>query len=484
MIEDSKRSTDDASIIPSMFEYEARRRPPYKKRRSDLIRSKSYMQDVKRYLDDFEFMLTKKGVQAYQARLKPSELSAYPVQEQYPFRTNLENNKVYQMIKATDLASTRMPRSYQQPFYYQKQHEFMNLDDYLEFTHNFLRFRHEENERIEKKQNLANQTNAIKMTRIRQFIQKEVFESMNKDKRENKDAKVKQMENISEKVDQFTAGVDYSIKTLKENQIIKALQALSAIPKPPMRYSLNHTMKKKAERLKQFNSIVRSAFNPSDKKSISLNKGNSIRENMKRSTKEDSLKNGKTLDQVLIHEPGDNLQRSLSAVAVKEIQNKGQAKLKPKSILNRNKLLVTAPCSERERVTKGCYSLSIREITEEQNSPESISADPLRGPSIKNIIGETSKFSHSGAFDSKNRPKTSHDQKFSLIPNRRNSSGKKTEHHYKRILMKDTGFARKKKSIRQFAALRDHIDKVTRYKVFRTGGVTSTGAGPSNNPKT
>ena len=55
----------------------------------------------------------------------------------------------------------------------------MKLSDYIEFHNNYIKFRVADKDQLKMKQYISKQIEFIKETRVKQFIQKEVFESIN-----------------------------------------------------------------------------------------------------------------------------------------------------------------------------------------------------------------------------------------------------------------------------------------------------------------
>lgn len=116
-------------------------------------------------------------------------------------------------------------------FYYRKYHEFMDLDDFLEFYHKYLSKRKEESERQRYKIKFANEVEKIKDLKTAKFIETEKLKlggSLTKEQREKLDQKIVQFQN----------GLNYAIEKLNYHQAQKMLRKLNTVPQPPLKMSL------------------------------------------------------------------------------------------------------------------------------------------------------------------------------------------------------------------------------------------------------
>jgi len=117
------------------------------------------------------------------------------------------------------------------PFYYKKEHEFMTLEDYLEFYHKFYEKRKEEAEKQRYKLKFANEVDKIKRLKTHKFIETETLKlggSLTRDQRDKLDQKIVMFQN----------GLNYAIEKLNYQQAQKMLRKLNAIPQPPMKLAL------------------------------------------------------------------------------------------------------------------------------------------------------------------------------------------------------------------------------------------------------
>ena len=113
---------------------------------------------------------------------------------------------------------------------YSNTNNIIKIDDYLELSHKYAKNRKDENDRLQMKRNLINQVEFIKQMRIKQYVQKEIYKNYN-----NIDHS-KLLSNIK----RFKEGLDYSLSTLNDNQIIKTLNLISSKPQAPIHFNKYH----------------------------------------------------------------------------------------------------------------------------------------------------------------------------------------------------------------------------------------------------
>ena len=116
-------------------------------------------------------------------------------------------------------------------FYYRKYHEFMDLEDYLEFDHKYLAKRMEESERQRYKIKFANEVQRIKMLKTAKFIETEKLKLGGTLTKEQRDK-------LDQKIIQFQDGLNYAIEKLNYHQAQKMLRKLNTIPQPPLKLGL------------------------------------------------------------------------------------------------------------------------------------------------------------------------------------------------------------------------------------------------------
>lgn len=117
------------------------------------------------------------------------------------------------------------------PFYYRKFHEFMVLDDFLEFYHKYLAKRKEESEKQRYKIKFSNEVEKIKQLKTAKFIETETLKLGGQLSTEQRD-------NLDRKILQFQSGLNYAIEKLNYHQAQKMLRKLNTVPQPPMRLAL------------------------------------------------------------------------------------------------------------------------------------------------------------------------------------------------------------------------------------------------------
>lgn len=194
-----------------------------------------------------------------QQQSRSNSISFQDVQPPFPMRLSLDHNPTFQKLVSSELETEialNQPQQERQ-FYYTSTHEFMRLEDFLHFHHNFIQKRVADKTKEAQRRALVEQVEQIKTKRAKQFVQKEVFE--NHGSGGHVDAEL-----LAKKCQGFCAGLDFSLSTLKDQQIVKAVRMLSATPQPPLRLSLNWRMRQKAERVRESNQLMHQAFDVGD----------------------------------------------------------------------------------------------------------------------------------------------------------------------------------------------------------------------------
>ena len=116
-------------------------------------------------------------------------------------------------------------------YYYRKFHEFMDLEDFLEFYHKYLSKRKEESEKQRYKIKFANEVERIKDLKTAKYIETEKLKlggTLTKEQREK----------LDQKIVQFKNGLNYAIEKLNYHQAQKMLRKLNTIPQPPLKITL------------------------------------------------------------------------------------------------------------------------------------------------------------------------------------------------------------------------------------------------------
>lgn len=116
-------------------------------------------------------------------------------------------------------------------FYYNKHHEFMHLNDFLEFYDKYMEKRIVETEKLHYKRKFLNEVDRIKEIKKAKFMETETLKlggSLTSQDRIRLEKKLKK----------FVDGLEYAIQNMSYKQAEKMLRKLNTIPQPPLKTNL------------------------------------------------------------------------------------------------------------------------------------------------------------------------------------------------------------------------------------------------------